>query len=209
MFAFLKKIKWKTLFLNEEKVKELSKNTSMFNTIKAANGVFVVPEMVVTVEKYTGPKPTIVVFGKSIHLPRLFSYSEWANDVGYWWRFGDLHIERLPSATFVRLGKIWTCKFKFTPINDTSSELNYWTSIIEYVHGQGAHKGSLMKTVEKLGKASLGLPILDDRWDEVNNGWKGNSLFFIVDRSYITPQYLSMYDFACKQYNKNESPSMI
>lgn len=209
MFAFLKKIKWKTLFLNEEKVKELSKSTNMWNTMKAAEKVFVAPEMEVTVEKYKGPNPSIVIFGIPVKLPMIFSYSEWANDVGYWRRLNELHIERLPAAYFVRLGKLWTCKFKFKPINDTSTEKNYWTSVIEYVSGQGTYKGNLHQLVQYLGKESLGLPFNEDDWDRVNNGWKGNSLYFVVDRSFIQPEYRSMYDFACKEYNKNESTLMI
>ena len=209
MKRILKKINWKTLFLNEEKVKELAKGTNMFNTMRVAEKVFIVPEIVVTVKKYDGPKPTIDILGKTIKLPRFFAFEENSNDIEFNWRLSEIYVRRMPKATFTRLGKTWECSFEFTPINDTSNKKNYWTSVIEYTHGRGVHKGSLSKTIQYLGKESLGLPFDGEDWDTVNNGFKGNSLYFVVDKSYVRPDYYSMYEFACKEYNKNESPLMI
>ena len=36
-----------------------------------------------------------------------------------------------------------------------------------------------------------------------------NSLYFIMDRSYINSGYFNEYDYGIKRYNDNESPFMI
>jgi hypothetical protein len=37
----------------------------------------------------------------------------------------------------------------------------------------------------------------------------GNSMYFVVDKSYINPTYWKDYDLYTKRYNQNESPLMI
>ena len=37
----------------------------------------------------------------------------------------------------------------------------------------------------------------------------GNSMYFVVDKSYVNPEYHDDYDTATKRYNSQESPLMI
>ena len=190
----------------------------MVESIKKAFEVFRMPFFDVHIEEYEGEPEYFTLFGyKLFKKPHFLVKKDWKiTSIKYEYRAGEFHINHLPHAECVMFGKKVTIKTT-NPLTNTTSPENYWTSVLEYLDGRGAHRGSLRKTVLKLGKASMGVQF--DSYDPhvftVTGDDKmelpvfGNSMYFIVDRSYINPDHYDEYDMAVKYYNDNESPLMI
>ena len=192
----------------EEMIKSMSEGFKVFRK----------PYFARYMDDYDGELNWFTIKGvKLFKIPRCFTFKDWQiKTLSYQFRLGEVIINHLPSAEAVR----WGQKIKITtrtPITNTTNPQYYWTSLIEFVDGQGAHRKSLGKTIEKLGKSSMGVQfddynphvfelMGDDRMDMPSFG---NSMYFVVDKSYINPAYYKEYDWAVKRYNDNESPLMI
>lgn len=190
----------------------------MMLPFKTALKVFREPNKSLSVDDYDGPPEYFTLWGlKLFKKPTILINHWWTyTTLDYQFRFGDLIIHRYPSATRVLYGKKYTLRTSI-PETNTTSLRNYWTSVIEYQDGRGAHKGNISRTVVKLGKESMGvcfgdndphkLTLYDDDYQE--KPAFGNSLYFIVDKSYIKKEWYDYYDFGVEQYNREESPLMI
>lgn len=198
--------------IDEETAKICAESSEMFRHISLVKNVFKTPEMTFKEVNDYEIKPMYVdVLGKKRQIPKKLVCYDVYKDVGYYYRFGEFTITSLPYALFVRCGKVYECRFTLPKTEATSLE-NYFTSILEYCEGRGSHMHSLGKTVEHLGKFSIGVPFGNDYQFEVRRGSDmiyPNSRHFVVDRSYIAPEKLKEYDNACKRYNANESPLLI
>lgn len=178
----------------------------MVDSISGAFKVFRKPYFVCYIEDYDGPAEYVTLFGKKLFKKPVFLIKhKWEyKKLSYRYVLGEFHITSYPSATCVMYGrKVTILTLNPKAVNETNRE-NYWMSIIEYLDGHGSHKGSLSKTIEKLGKESRGVPFGD-----FESSTSGNSMYFIVDRNYINPECYDEYDRATKRYNDNESPLMI
>lgn len=180
--------------------------------------VFRKPYFASYMEDYNG-EPKYVTFKgiKLFKIPLCFTCTDWKyTDIAYQYRLGEFTIKHLPKAEAVRWGQVIKITTK-TPVTNTTSPQYYWQSLLEFTYGQGAHKGSLRKTIEKLGKSSMGVQFDDynpHEFEMMGDDYTdmpsfGNSMYFIVDKSYIRPDHWDEYDWATKQYNQNESPMMI
>lgn len=198
--------------IDEETAKICAKNTNMFNTVSVVQNVFKTPQIAFSEVNNYQIKPTYIkIFGKKVKIPEKYVCYDVSSDIKYYYRYGEFTITQLPYALFVRRGKVYKCVFDIPKTEVTSLE-NFFTSILEYLYGQGAHVRNLGKTVEYLGKFSIGVPFGEELKYEVRQGSDliyPNSRHFIVDRSYIVDDKLKEYDWACKRYNANESPFMI
>ena len=198
--------------IDEETAKICAKSTNMFHTVSAVKDVFKTPQIAFSeVEGYDIKPMYINIFGKKIKIPQKLVCYDVSSDVKYYYRYGEFTITQLPYALFIRRGKVYKCVFDMPKTEVTSLE-NFFTSVLEYLYGHGAHVGNLSKTVEYLGKFSIGVPFGQEYQYEVRNGNDliyPNSRHFVVDRSYIVDDKLKEYDWACKRYNANESPFMI
>ena len=190
----------------------------MIKCMSAGFKVFRKPYFSRYMEDYNGELNWFTIRGvKLFKIPRCFTFKPWdIKHLEYEFRLGELIIRRLPTAEVVR----WGQRIKYstrTPVTNTTNPQYYWSSLIEFVDGRGAHRMNLGKTIEKLGKSSMGV-----QFDEYNPHVFelmgddrtampsfGNSMYFVVDKSYINPEYWKEYDFAAKRYNDNESPMMI
>lgn len=192
--------------------------SQMMSPFKIGLKVFREPQKCLSVDDYEGPPEYFTLFKV-----KLFKKPVWLINHGwvvkparYGFRLTQLYLTSLPSAKCVVYGKEYTLQTSITKTNFTSA-LNYWTSLIEYQEGMGAHRGSLSKTVIKLGKESMGVQfgdynphqvtLYDD--DYMEKPAFGNSMYFVVDRSYIKPEFYKDYDFGAKQYEREESPLLI
>ena len=190
----------------------------MMSPFKTALKVFREPNKSLSVEDYDGPPEYFTLWGLKLFKKPTFLINHcWTyTTLDYQFRYGDLIIRRYPSATRILYGKKYTLKTSI-PETNTTSLMNYWMSVIEYQDGRGAHKGNISRTVVKLGKESMGvcfgdndphkLTLYDDDYQE--KPAFGNSLYFIVDKSYIRKEWYDYYDFGVEQYNREESPLMI
>lgn len=169
-------------------------------------------------EDYKGePKYFTIKGHKLFKIPLCLTCTDWKiTKISYEYRLGEIVIHHLPRAEAVRWGQVIKITTK-TPVTNTTNPQYYWQSLLEFTFGQGAHKGSLRKTIEKLGKSSMGVQFDDynphiyelSGDDYMNMPSFGNSMYFVVDKSYIKPDHWKEYDFATESYNKNESPMMI
>lgn len=190
----------------------------MMKNLSSGLKVFKMPFFGRYMDDYDGELNWFTIKGyKLFKIPRCFTFKPWKyNYLEYEYRLGEFVIRHLPSAEGVR----WGQKIKIvtrTPVTNTTNPQYYWTSLIEFMDGRGAHKGDLRKTIFKLGKSSMGVQFNDydphvfnitgDDYQELPSF--GNSMYFVVDRTYINPAYYAEYDRAVKDYNKDESPLMI
>ena len=190
----------------------------MIKPLAGAFKVFRKPGFALYSEDYKGEPKYFTVKGvKLFKIPNCFVCTEWKyTDISYDYRYGEFNIRHLPSAEAVRWGQHLKLTTKI-PVTNTTNPLNYWTSVLEFFDGRGAHKGNLGKTIEKLGTASMGV-----QFDEYNPHVFeligddmmampsfGNSMYFVVDRNYINTAHLHEYDFAVERIKKNESPMLI
>ena len=198
--------------IDEETAKFYAKTTEMFRTVSMVQSVFKTPEIAFSEAEGYNIKPMYTkILGKKVRIPEKYVCYDTSSDVKYYYNYGEFTITQLPYALFVRYGKPYKCVFTMPKTEVTSVE-NFFICVLEYLYGRGSHKGNLGKTVEHLGKFSIGIPFGEDLHYEVRNGSNliyPNSRHFIVDRSYIVDEKLKDYDFACKRYNANESPFMI
>lgn len=198
--------------IDEETAKICAENSEMFSHVSLVKNVFKTPEMTFTeVNDYKINPMYVNVLGKKVQIPEKYVCYDVYKDVSYYYRYGEFVINSLPYAVFVRCGKVYVCRFTLPKTEVTSLE-NYFISLLEYCHGHGSHMHNLGKTVEYLGKFSIGVPFGSDYQFEVRRGNDmiyPNSRHFVVDRSYIAPEKLAEYDAACKKYNANESPLLI
>ena len=214
-----------------EKISEYFLGRELFNTddysaqkeqmIKQFTGSFKVfrkPYFARYMDDYKGEPKYFTIKGvKLFRIPNCFVCTDWKiTTISYEYRFGEFFIRHLPKAEAVRWGQVIKITTK-TPVTNTTNPQYYWTSLLEYTYGHGAHKGNLRLTIEKLGKSSMGIQfneynphefemVGDDRMEMPSFG---NSMYFVVDKSYINPTYWKDYDLYTKQYNQNESPLMI
>jgi len=198
--------------IDEETAKICAKNSDMFHTVSVVQDVFKTPQIAFSeVDNYQIKPMYIKIFGKKIKIPEKYVCYDVSSDVKYYYRYGEFTITQLPYTVFVRCGKVYKCVFDMPKTEVTSVE-NFFTCVLEFINGRGSHAGNLGKTVEYLGKFSIGVPFGEDYQYEVRNGNNliyPNSRHFVVDRSYIVEDKLKEYDWACKRYNANESPFMI
>lgn len=198
--------------IDEETAKICAENSEMFRHVSLVKNVFKTPEIAFKeVNDYKINPMYVDLFGKKKQIPEKLVCYDVYRDVAYSYRYGEFVIHSLPYALFVRCGKVYECRFTLPKTEATSLE-NYFISILEYCEGHGSHMHDLGKTVEYLGKFSIGVPFGSDYQFEVRRGSDmiyPNSRHFVVDRSYIAPEKLATYDYACKRYNANESPLLI
>lgn len=200
--------------IDEETAKICAENSEMFKHVSLAKDVFKTPEMTFKeVTDYKIKPMYINLFNNKvrIQIPEKYVCYDVYKDVSYSYSYGEFRVYTLPYALFVRCGKVYECRFTLPKTEVTSLE-NYFISILEYCEGHGSHAHNLGKTVEHLGKFSIGIPFGNGYNIEVRNGnvmVYPNSQHFVVDRSYIVPEKLKEYDLACKRYNQNESPFII
>ena len=176
------------------------------------------PNKSVSVEDYDGPDEYFTFVGfKLFKKPRFLINKDWkCYPMRYYFRLSELNIFTYPKAICVKYGKTYTLTTSI-PETNTTSLRNYWLSLIEYQEGMGAHRGSINKTVVKLGKESMGVQfddynphkvtLYDD--DYMEKPAFGNSMYFVVDKSYVRPEMYQWYDMGADEYNRNESPLMI
>ncbi len=156
--------------------------------------------------EFDGEQEYVTLFGlKLFKKPDFLVKKKWVyTELSYTYRFGEFHINKLPTAKCIMFGYVVDISSNI-PITETTNPENYWTSILEYLYGNGSQRGSLKHTILRLGKESRG--VYDD--DDVDSPNHESSMYFIVDKSYIKPEYYDEYDIATKFYNENESPLMI
>jgi len=180
--------------------------------------VFVKPCFARYMEDYKG-EPKYVTFKghKLFKIPLCLTCTDWKiTKVSYEYRLGEIIIHNLPKAEAVRWGQHIRITTR-TQVTNTTCPENYWQSLLEYTYGQGAHRGSLRKTIEKLGKSSMGVQFDDYNphvFELAGDDYRsmpsfGNSMYFVVDKSYIKPNHWKDYDMYTKSYDENESPLMI
>lgn len=198
--------------IDEETAKICAKNSDMFHTVSVVQDVFKTPQIAFSeVNNYQIKPMYIKIFGKQVKIPEKYVCYDVSSDVKYYYRYGEFTITQLPYALFIRRGKVYKCVFDIPKTEVTSVE-NFFNCVLEFVNGRGSHAGNLGKTVEYLGKFSIGVPFGEELKYEVKRGNDliyPNSRHFVVDRSYIVNDKLKEYDLACKRYNANESPFMI
>ena len=190
----------------------------MIKPLAKAFKVFKKPCFSRYMEDYKGEPQYFTIKGKKLFkIPLCLTCTDWKyTDISYEYRFGEFIIKHLPKAEAVRWGQVIKITTK-TQVTNTTNPQNYWLSLLEFTDGHGAHKGNLGKTVEKLGKASMGVQFNDYNPhvfeltgdDMMEMPSFGNSMYFVVDKSYINPAYYKEYDWAVKRFNENESPMMI
>lgn len=190
----------------------------MVEPIAGAFKVFRKPFFEVTVTDYTGEPDYFYLFGyKVAKKPAFLTKRPWKyTRLKYVYYYGEFHIHTLPIAECVMYGKHVRIHTE-NPLTNTTSPENYWMSLLEFFDGHGAHKGNLRKTIEKMGMASMGVQF--DAYDPHVYEVKGddfaqlpefgNSMYYVLDKSYINPEYHAEYDRAIAWLKEYESPLMV
>lgn len=188
----------------------------MLKNLSGAFKVFKKPYFDVSMEDYNGAANYFTIKGcKLFKIPLCFTNKPWKiNGLVYYRQLGEFHIKGLPHAEAVIWGKKVTINTSI-PKTNTTNPLNYWQSVLEFQEGYG--NKNLRQTIERMGRASMGiqfddynphvLEICGD--DRMMLPSFGNSMYFVLDRSYVNPEYYEDYDWAVKLIKENESPMMI
>ena len=174
-----------------------AQKAKMIDSISGAFKVFRKPFFEVNVTDYTGEPEYFTIFGFKIAKKPVFMINKPCKytRLRYTYYYGEFHIHTLPVAECVMYGKQIRIHTE-NPLTNTTSPENYWMSLLEFYDGHGAHKGSLRRTIEKMGMASMGVQF--DSYDPHVYELKGddyaelpefgNSMYYVLDKSYVNPE---------------------
>ncbi len=207
MGKILQKLIDRKLARNRKKTTQFrAQQEATLSNVAGAFKVFREPGFVVEIENIKCPWYTQICqfFEK-------FDKNWYIRQIRYTRKGSEFYIIQAPQAEKVWCGRRITLK-TFIPKTNTTSEYNYWLSVLSYLEGSWGCMGNLERTVEYLGKASMGVEFngCDPHEFAIEGQPMGrNSMYFIVDKSYIRPEYYRSYDWAAKMVNDEESPLLI